>query len=170
MNIRVVVDHRSGADTFKFFQIEVLNVLGSQSFQGDPFFSEIGADDLLYHVAIGSIDWYSDGSLHDFKPLFHEISEKHIVCGWRILNEFTPLLLQNCLRSLFIALDRQASRNPFCLPVSENICVVKYRVEISFLFSYMSCYHYVLLSRRAALVVDRDHYTSFDLRGTRMPP
>ncbi len=90
----------------KLFQIEILNILGSQFLQHDPFLSEIRADDLLYHVGIGSIGCHSNGSLCDFKPLFHEISKKHIVCGRRILNEFTPLFLQERFRSLFVSLDR----------------------------------------------------------------
>ncbi len=124
MYVCMVVDDRTGADSFQFFQIEILNVLCGQFLERNTLFTKIRGDYFFDHIGIRSERCNSNGAFHNRKPLFHIVGKEHIILRGDIILKLAALLHQERFCFLFVALYRESGCNPLGFSIAKCICIV----------------------------------------------
>ena len=143
---RVVMDHGVGLHALPLLDVERLDVNSGQPLERDALLAEPRVDGVAQQPAVRAVGGHGDGGPGNLQPALQVIREQ-LVSGWidghirRRNHEVLPLLHQERLGALLVALDRQAGGKPLGLAPAVGIPVAQHRVVVALFLLKMSCDH-----------------------------
>ena len=115
----VIVNDRVGLHPLALLHVKRLDVSGRQALERDALFAEPRFNGVAQQPAVGAVGAFSNGGAGDLQPAPEVVGKQLIPGGNRRVrrrdDEVLPLLHQECLGPLLVALHRQAGGQPLGL-------------------------------------------------------